>query len=108
MLEDFHLTRLQDILLQTVLNYKHPVTQIAQAIIEVTGLSMSCGTLYPYLKKLERHGLIEVHWPEQKPNCEGRPKLHYLTSADGRKLLEQLERQRKVLVVWQPKEKELG
>lgn len=104
-MEDFHLTRIQENILWSALNYKRPLTQIAQAIIEVIGIAVSCGTLYPYLKRLERQDLIEVHWPEQKPNCEGRPKLYYLTSADGRKLLEQLERQRQALVVWQPKEK---
>jgi DNA-binding PadR family transcriptional regulator len=104
MQKDFRLTQLQEIILWITHNHKRSTNQIAQATEEITGISASVGTLYPYLKILEREGLIEVHWPDHQPNREGRPKLYYLTSPGGRGLLDQLVVQRQKLAEWQQKD----
>jgi DNA-binding PadR family transcriptional regulator len=101
---DFHLTQLQEIILWTARDYKRSTNELAQAAEEVTGLPASVGTLYPYLKKLERLGLLEVHWPDHNPRQEGRPRLYYLTSPGGRELLNRLLEQKQQLSSWQAQE----
>lgn len=47
--------------------------------------SMSEGTLYPALKRLETQEAIESYWVEQE---NGRPRKYYTLTNKGRKLLD--------------------
>lgn len=47
--------------------------------------SMSEGTLYPALKRLEMQGAIESYWQEQENN---RPRKYYHITEDGQKALQ--------------------
>lgn len=46
--------------------------------------SMSEGTLYPALKRLETQGTIESYWQEQENN---RPRKYYRITDEGKKAL---------------------
>lgn len=46
------------------------------------------GTLYPLLTRLKNNGLLTYNWVE---STSGPPRKYYVLSADGRKVLEQLD-----------------
>jgi PadR family transcriptional regulator PadR len=50
------------------------------------GLAIDEGTLYPLLRRLESHGLLESEWREE----EKRNKRFYRLTRDGEAILEQL------------------
>jgi PadR family transcriptional regulator PadR len=50
------------------------------------------GTLYPLLTRLKNNGLLTYNWVE---STSGPPRKYYALSAEGRKMLEQLD------VTWQ-------
>lgn len=52
------------------------------------GLEVDEGTLYPLVRRLESHGLLESRW--EKPEG-GRKRRYYLISEQGRELLAELK-----------------
>ena len=50
------------------------------------GLAIDEGTLYPLLRRLESHGLLESEWREE----DKRSKRFYRITSDGEAILEQL------------------
>ena len=46
------------------------------------------GTLYPLLTRLKNNGLLTYNWVE---SSSGPPRKYYVLSAEGRKVLEQLD-----------------
>jgi len=50
------------------------------------GMEMDGGTLYPLLRRLEKQGLLESEWREEK----NRQKRFYKLSRDGRQILKLL------------------
>jgi PadR family transcriptional regulator PadR len=50
------------------------------------------GTLYPLLTRLKNNGLLTYNWVE---STSGPPRKYYALSAEGRKVLEQLD------ITWQ-------
>ncbi len=53
------------------------------------GLEVDQGTLYPLLRRLEAHGLLESVWKLE----EARPRRYYIISAEGKKILPKLKRE---------------
>ena len=42
------------------------------------------GTLYPMLARLQREGLVDSEWEEQRPDASGRPaRKYYRLTAEG-------------------------
>ena len=53
------------------------------------GLEVDQGTLYPLLRRLEAHGLLESVWKLE----EARPRRYYIISAEGKKILPKLKKE---------------
>lgn len=55
-------------------------------ILDVTGLR--AGTVYPVLRRLEEHGMVESTWEEaQRAHAEGRPpRRNYDLTVEGHRL----------------------
>ena len=53
------------------------------------GLEVDQGTLYPLLRRLEAHGLLESVWKLE----EARPRRYYIISAEGKKILPTLKKE---------------
>ena len=53
------------------------------------GLEVDQGTLYPLLRRLEAHGLLQSVWKLE----EARPRRYYVISSDGRKILPKLKKE---------------
>ncbi len=51
------------------------------------GLEVDQGTLYPLLRRLESQGLLGSNWRIE----EGRPRRYYVISAEGARLLPELQ-----------------
>lgn len=58
------------------------------------GLEIEQGTLYPLLRRLDEQGLLESDWRVEGP----RPRKYYRLSAEGRRVLAELEKQWQGLV----------
>ncbi|MFZ1360460.1 MAG: PadR family transcriptional regulator [Candidatus Saccharimonadales bacterium] len=54
--------------------------------LEFAKIPIDAGTLYPLLRRLEKHGVLESSWE----TSESRPRKYYQLSADGHKLYEAL------------------
>lgn len=59
--------------------------------LEVKGINIEAGTLYPLLRRLETQGLLTSNWD----TTESRPRKYYILSEFGDQVLKQL------LVSWQ-------
>lgn len=59
--------------------------QIAQSLTESAGLSVSEGTIYPLLSRLQREGLVEAQWRESPA---GPPRKYYHLTPAGRQAFE--------------------
>ena len=55
--------------------------QIAQSLTEPEGLTVSEGTIYPLLSRMQREGLIRSAWKESPA---GPPRKYYALTAKGR------------------------
>ena len=53
------------------------------------GLEVDQGTLYPLLRRLEAHGLLESVWKLE----DARPRRYYIISAEGKKILPKLKKE---------------
>jgi DNA-binding PadR family transcriptional regulator len=53
------------------------------------GLEVDQGTLYPLLRRLEAHGLLQSTWRIE----EARPRRYYVISLDGQKILPRLKKE---------------
>jgi len=51
------------------------------------GLNVDQGTLYPLLRRLESHGLLESSWRLE----DARPRRYYVISEEGRRVLPRLK-----------------
>ena len=63
--------------------YGYEMVQVLKQSSE-EAYSMSEGTLYPALKRLEAQGTIESYWQEQE---NSRPRKYYRITEDGQKAL---------------------
>lgn len=63
--------------------YGYEMVQVLKQSSE-DAYSMSEGTLYPALKRLETQGTIEAYWQEQENN---RPRKYYRITDEGKKAL---------------------
>lgn len=54
--------------------------------LESAETPIDAGTLYPLLRRLEKHGVLESEWE----TSESRPRKYYRLSADGQRLYSQL------------------
>ncbi len=59
--------------------------QIAQGLVDSTGLAISEGTIYPLLSRLQREGLISAEWRESQA---GPPRKYYQLTPIGRQELD--------------------
>lgn len=57
--------------------------------IQQAGLSITEGTLYPLLNRMQRNGWLESHW--QTPEAQGHPRRYYRLSAESLNLLPQMQ-----------------
>ena len=57
--------------------------------LKAAGLEIDQGTLYPLLRRLESHGLLESSWRIEAD----RPRRYYMVSAEGRNLLPRLKKE---------------
>jgi len=58
--------------------------QIAQGLVELAGLVVSEGTIYPLLSRLQREGLVSSQWRESQA---GPPRKYYSLTSTGRETL---------------------
>ena len=76
---------------------------IIDALQEVIGRSLSVGSLYPALHKMEKKGLIRSWWGEETPEERGHARRRYYTATGlGEQALKATERKRLRLAQWQP------
>jgi DNA-binding PadR family transcriptional regulator len=76
---------------------------IIDALEEVIGRSLSVGSLYPALHKMEKRGLIRSWWGEETPEERGHARRRYYTATGlGEQALKAIERKRQQLAQWQP------
>lgn len=54
--------------------------------LESARIPIDAGTLYPLLRRLEKHGVLESEWE----TSESRPRKYYRLSYDGQKLYRRL------------------
>lgn len=54
--------------------------------LESAKIPIDAGTLYPLLRRLEKHGVLESEWE----TSESRPRKYYRLSGDGQRLYLQL------------------
>lgn len=54
--------------------------------LESARIPIDAGTLYPLLRRLEKHGVLESEWE----TSESRPRKYYRLSSDGEKLYRRL------------------
>lgn len=54
--------------------------------LESAKVPVDAGTLYPLLRRLEKHGILESEWETD----ESRPRKYYRMSADGERLYAEL------------------
>ncbi len=59
--------------------------QIAQGLIDSSGLAVHEGTIYPLLSRLQREGLVEAQWRESPA---GPPRKYYRLTNTGRHVFE--------------------
>ncbi len=62
--------------------------------LDIKGVKMEAGTLYPLLRRLESQGLLSSEWD----TTESRPRKYYVLSPDGKQMLKQLKEEWKLIV----------
>jgi PadR family transcriptional regulator, regulatory protein PadR len=62
--------------------------------LDVKGVKMEAGTLYPLLRRLESQGLLSSEWD----TSESRPRKYYVLSPDGKQMLDKLKEEWKQIV----------
>jgi PadR family transcriptional regulator, regulatory protein PadR len=65
---------------------------IREAIHDRTGISLSRGTVYVTLERLERKGYLESAFGDPTPERGGKSKRLFRTTATGRKALKEADR----------------
>jgi DNA-binding PadR family transcriptional regulator len=84
----------------------HPF-QILDAIEQGTDgkFQVGYGALYPRLRHLERKGLVQGRWGDERPEARGGARQkYYRISPLGADRLHELQRLRAGLAAWQPNE----
>jgi DNA-binding PadR family transcriptional regulator len=80
-------------------------TQIEKRLHEVYGRNRSFGSIYPTLRDLEKQGLLESRWADDRPeNRSGARKRFYKTTGLGKTALQAAEERRRELrdPGWEP------
>lgn len=75
-----------------LLKREHYGYSLRKLLLEA-GLDIEEGTLYPLIRRLESHGLLDSRWDEE----DGRKRRYYKISAGGRKALAALDAEWSVL-----------
>ena len=100
---DIRLSALEENLLSLLVGKQLYGLAIIDAIQEVIGRSLSVGSLYPALHKMEKKGLIRSWWGEETPEERGHARRRYYTATGlGEQTLKAAERKRLQLAQWQP------
>ena len=77
---------------RTVLNQEQYGYSLRKILLEA-GLDIEEGTLYPLIRRLETHGLLDSRWTES----DGRKRRYYKISKTGKKTLVMLEQEWSIL-----------
>lgn len=99
------ISQLEEILMIALLNKELYGLQIAQAMCDASGgtRKVNIGSLYPTLHKLERKGLIESRWGDDRPDERGGARRrYYKMTALGSRVLDEIQGLRTNLMTWQP------
>ena len=62
--------------------------------LDIKGVKMEAGTLYPLLRRLESQGLLSSEWD----TTESRPRKYYVLSQEGKQILKQPKEEWKEIV----------
>lgn len=79
--------------------------QIPQAVTEASSgrRKMGMGTLYPVLHSLEKKGMVESRWgDERREERGGARRRYYKLTGHGAAVLEEVQSFRSNLLTWQP------
>jgi PadR family transcriptional regulator len=100
---DIRLSTLEENLLALLIGKQFYGLAIIDALQEVIGRSLSVGSLYPALHKMEKKGLIRSWWGEETPEERGHARRRYYTATGlGEQALKAAEGKRRLLAQWQP------
>ena len=72
----------------TALRHEHYGYSLRQKL-QADGLAIEEGTLYPLVRRLESHGLLESRWSDE----QGSRLRYYRMSVDGQKVLNALKQE---------------
>ena len=95
----------EEIVLLALYNKELYGLQIPQAMEEASGgmRQMGIGTLYPVLHSLEKKGLVESRWGDEKREERGGARRrYYKLTGSGVSTLETIQYFRSNLLTWQP------
>ena len=100
---DIRLSALEENLLALLIGKELYGLAIMDAMQEVIGRSLSVGSLYPALHKMEKRGLIRSWWGEDTPEERGHARRRYYTATGlGEQTLKATEWKRCQLARWRP------
>jgi len=83
------LTRTEHILLAALATSERYGRNIVDAVREATGVSISFGTLYTTLHRMERKRVVESRWGETTDEREGARRRYYKATGLGMRALAQ-------------------
>lgn len=94
------LTLNETIVLLSVLRLKNKAYGVAirEEMSNITGSTVSYGTLYSYLDQLFRKGFLSKHDGEPTPQRGGRRKIYHSLTPKGRAALKEVYEMQKTLV----------
>ena len=102
---DYDISKTEEIILIALSGKELYGLQIPQAMQESSGgqRTLGIGSLYPTLRRLEKQGLLEARWGDERPSQRsGARRRYYRLSARGASILENIQCFRESLLVWQP------
>jgi len=102
---DFELSTTEEHILSVLLGVECYGLEIIKAVEEISEgkRKIGFGSLYPLLHKLEKRGLVQSRWGEEKPEeRNGARRRYYRITGLGERALREAEQLRVNLVAWQP------